>query len=190
MKFEVRNYNAKANWNIQSKSTPDPSDEEKKEFEQTAELIEEALRQKHKVYVTDPFRGDVLFEVKRFNRQKYLFYLFQPESVATAFGRRSFEIVMTRSFWLKEISGDNQIMWFFTDQRSFLNAEPVKIVEYKEIIKKEQIVVEKNSSDSIKKKQLSKDIEKIQHTLQKRYSHFQQDIANHVITELKKELQL
>jgi hypothetical protein len=191
-RLNLKNYNPKENWNFMTKHAPVPSEKEVEEFAHTAELLQEAMKQKVKVFVMDPFKPGSLFEVKKFDKSKHLFYLHQPEAVAKTFDRRSFEIVMTRRMYLDEISKQNQTMLFFTDHMDFLNAKPVTVIEekVKEVVKKEQIIVEKNASDSIRQKDLIKEIKKLDHTMKKQLSSNFHFVVDTVLEGLSKQLNI
>jgi hypothetical protein len=154
-------YNARASWNTNIKLSPNVSKEKLETLEEIDFKIEECLKQNIKLYVCDPFIGGSLFEVKRFNREKQLFYLFQPQIVASTFGRKALEIVMTRDFYLAEISKGNNMMLFFTDFGDFLNAKSVKEVEIKEVVKIQKEFVEKQTGVSQNK--IDKAIKKVLH---------------------------
>lgn len=182
-----KKYNAREEFNKLIKYAPDPTQEEKDVFDHIGEIIEEAINKKIKVYVFDPFKPGSTFEIKRIHRGKQIMHLQQPQIVAQMFHRAAIEIAKTYKLYTEQVS---DFPVFFTETRDFLNLNPVTIIQKEEIVKKEQVFIEKNSGESIKKKDISKELKKLKHAKLKQYSSNFHFIIDDLLTELHKWLKI
>ena len=152
-------------------------------YGEICELIQLTLKQKVRVYLCDPLQPGSCFEIKKIDVAKQVLLVQQPQSVAKSYGIRSYKLGMSFDELVKNFVAIPIVITEFGD---VLNVKPVTIETEKEVIKKEIVYVEKNSSDSISRRKFLKEVAKIEHSCLKDINPFIKEKFVELFEEIKK----